>query len=110
MSLRFTVTVTSDSLDDYGDPVASTPRTVTNCYVDPQSSSESHTGYRSSVVTAVALSMPFGSAVTEGDLVTIPAEAGRWAGVWHVIGEPFDWGNPLTGTYFRTVAAIERGK
>lgn len=86
----FTVTVERQPVDRYGEPTG-TPTThpVTGCTEWPGESSES-SGAFTQITSKRVLTAPHGADLQADDTIVYP-NGSRW----HVVGDPYDWDNPL---------------
>jgi head-tail adaptor len=95
--------------DDYGNEVYDWPNATSTpyggCAVAQGSrdrAAEDHTGDRDVIISDLIVFMPSGTDVTATDRLEIRSR------VYEVVGEPFDWVNPFSGTRFGTVVYCNR--
>lgn len=99
----FTVTVERQPVNRYGEATGEpTSHQVRGCIEWPGESTESSSSF-TQITSKRVLTAPTGADLQENDIVVYP-NGKRW----HIVGEPYDWNNPLVRHRPGVQANLER--
>lgn len=98
-------------VDEYGDPVDSTPdeEVIEGCGVAPRSTSDIDSRGRQGVLVGLSLYAPFGADVTYTDQFLVEG-LGSLDGTYEVDGEAGQWKSPLSSWEAGTEIALRRAQ